>query len=42
MNDRKEQPRDGEERFFWGGNGSTQPYSETYYTSTGMWHKDHL
>lgn len=38
--DRKDQPRDGDERFFWGGHGNTQPYTETFCASTGMWRKD--
>lgn len=38
--DQIEEPRDGEERFFWGGEGKTQPYTETYHAGTGRWHKD--
>lgn len=36
----RDKPSDGEERFFWGGRGSTQPYTETYDATSGRWHRD--
>lgn len=40
VRDRNDEPQDGEERFFWGRKGNTQPYTETYFAATGTWHKD--
>lgn len=37
---KQEEPLDGEERFYWGGKGNTQPYTETYNVLTGTWHRD--
>jgi hypothetical protein len=41
VKDRKlEEPLDGEQRFYWGGKGNTQPYTETYHVTTGQWLRD--
>lgn len=38
VSDRKhEGPLDGEQRFYWGGKGNTQPYTESYNLATGQW-----
>lgn len=36
----RDKPSDGEERFFWGGKGNTQPYTETYNAETSTWLRD--
>ena len=41
VKDRKhEEPLDGEQRFYWGSKGSTQPYTETYHVTIGQWLRD--
>ncbi|MHA7272578.1 hypothetical protein ACX80Z_04040 [Arthrobacter sp. TMT4-20] len=40
MNRDLDQPLDGEEQFYWGRKGNTQPYTLTYHAASGTWKSD--